>query len=345
MSDNRQVAPTPRSGTSLVAKFAEKYSVDANKLLDTLKSTAFRQRGDQQVSNEQMMALLVVADQYGLNPFTKEIYAYNDKGAIVPVVSVDGWLRIINEHPQFDGMEFRYAEDWDKPDRGRDCYDWIECVIYRKDRNRPTVVREYLDETYQAPRGKDGGYDGPWQTHTKRMLRHKAVIQCGRVAFGFAGVHDDDEARHVVERDMGPVQFAEVPQPQAKSQRTHAAAARPALAADVADADGVIPDVVQRQREPVQQTAAPVQRQSRRATQAAPEATGREPGADDEQFEQDAAAGEPVSESVLRILKTKMEQAALGEADMRTRFGFGFEGVTKQNYQLLVSWIEDPVSA
>jgi hypothetical protein len=31
------------------------------------------------VTDEQMMALLIVADQYGLNPFTKEIYGYPDK--------------------------------------------------------------------------------------------------------------------------------------------------------------------------------------------------------------------------------------------------------------------------
>ena len=42
------------------------------------------------------MALLIVADQYGLNPFTREIFAFDDKRAgIVPVVSVDGWSRIL----------------------------------------------------------------------------------------------------------------------------------------------------------------------------------------------------------------------------------------------------------
>jgi phage recombination protein Bet len=340
-------AVTPQR-TSLVVKFAEKYSVDSNKLLDTLKATAFRQRGDQEVTNEQMMALLVVADQYGLNPFTKEIYAYNDKGAIVPVVSVDGWLRIINEHPQFDGMEFNYAEDWNTPARGRECYAWIECVIWRKDRTRPTKIREYLDETYQAPRGQNGGYDGPWQSHTKRMLRHKAIIQCGRVAFGFAGVHDDDEAKHIVERDMGPADVVrDVPQPQSKSAK---AAASPAI--EHADQHGVIDmSAMQRQAEPVQQKTAAAQPKPR-ARAAAQQAqqqelpTSREPGADDEEFEQGGTPpADPVPDSVLRILKTKMEQAALGEADMRKKFGHGYEGVTKANYQAIVDWTADPLGA
>ncbi|WP_032251724.1 recombinase RecT, partial [Escherichia coli] len=44
----------------------------------------------------QFIALLIVANQYGLNPWTKEIYAFPDKqNGIVPVVGVDGWSRII----------------------------------------------------------------------------------------------------------------------------------------------------------------------------------------------------------------------------------------------------------
>lgn len=311
---------------SLISKFADRYSVDATKLMDTLKATAFRQRGDQVVTNEQMMALLVVADQYGLNPFTKEIYAYNDKGAIVPVVSVDGWLRIINEHPQFDGMEFQYAEEFEEPTAGKECYAWIECVIFRKDRTRPTIIREYLDETYQAPRGEKA-FAGPWQSHTKRMLRHKSIIQCGRVAFGFAGIHDDDEAKHIAERDMGQAEeVAPVKQPQSRSAR----AAAPAI--ERADQDGVIEDPVQRQAEPVQQTT----RQTQSKPRAKPAQAEREPGSDDG-FE-----GTPLSDSVKRILATKMEQCAVNESDLKKKFGWGLDGVTMENYPMVVEFVENP---
>ena len=98
--------------TSLVNRMAEKFSIDSDDLLQTLKATAFRQTGNTQISNEQMYALLIVSDQYNLNPFTKEIYAFPDKqGGIVPVVGVDGWNRISNEHSQFDGVEFVYSEE------------------------------------------------------------------------------------------------------------------------------------------------------------------------------------------------------------------------------------------
>lgn len=200
-----EIAVIQPQSTSLVARFADRFGVDKGKLLATLKATAFRQRGDRTViTDEQMMALLVVAEQYKLNPFTKEIFAFDDKGAIVPVVSVDGWARIINEHPALNGIEFRYSDTSTKQPRGKDCPDWCEVIIYRKDREHPTVVREYLDEVYQPPRGKDGGYDGPWQSHTKRMLRHKTVIQGARLAFGFAGIYDEDEAQRIVQPEQPP---------------------------------------------------------------------------------------------------------------------------------------------
>jgi len=179
-----QVATLPQQSNqppSLLAKMATKYSVDPAKMLTTLKATAFK--GD--VSNEQMMALLIVSDQYGLNPWTKEIYAFPDRqNGIVPVIGVDGWSRIINSHEQFDGINFKQDDE--------SC----TCTIYRKDRAHPVEVTEYMSECKRNV--------GPWQSHPKRMLRHKAMIQCARLAFGFVGVYDQDEAERIVERDITP---------------------------------------------------------------------------------------------------------------------------------------------
>ena len=167
---------------SLIATMANRFGVDQDKMLTTLKATAFR--GD--VSTEQMMALCIVANQYGLNPWTKEIYAFPDRNGIVPVVGVDGWSRIINEHPQCNGIQFADADDGS----------WIECTIHRKDRQFPTTVREYMSEVKRDT--------GPWKSHPRRMLRHKALIQCARVAFGFGGIYDQDEAERIV--DVTPLQ-------------------------------------------------------------------------------------------------------------------------------------------
>ena len=170
---------------------------DGADLISTLKATAFK--GD--VTDAQMTALLVIANQYGLNPWVKEIYAFPDKqNGIVPVVGVDGWSRIMNEHPQFDGIEFEQSTIMADMPGAKPAPEWMECRIYRKDRTRPIVVREYLDEVYRPPfPGKYGPVNGPWQSHTKRFLRHKTMIQCARLAFGFGGIYDQDEAERIAE--------------------------------------------------------------------------------------------------------------------------------------------------
>lgn len=180
-----EVATTDRKA-SLLAKFGDKYSMDPKTFLDTVQKTVFKDAKNM----EQVATLLMVADQYGLNPITKEIMAFPDKGGgVVPVVGVDGWNRIAQQHPQFDGVEFRYSTDEVVPDGGKRCPTWVECVVYRKDREHPVVIREYLDECYRKT--------GPWQSHTKRMLRHKALIQGYRTAFGFHGIYDEDEAQRM----------------------------------------------------------------------------------------------------------------------------------------------------
>ena len=170
-------------------KLAARFDLGHNgaELIETLKATAFKG----QVTDAQMTALMVVANQYGLNPWTKEIYAFPDRqNGIVPVVGVDGWARIINDHPQFDGMDFEQD--------GESC----TCSIYRKDRSRPTRVTEFLAECKRDT--------APWKSHPRRMMRHKAMIQAARLAFGYGGIYDQDEAERIVERNMGPAAVVDI---------------------------------------------------------------------------------------------------------------------------------------
>lgn len=178
------LATVPQRG-GLLVRFGDRYGVDPKQLMSTLRATAFQT--DKPVTNEQLMALLIVAEQYGLNPFVRELYAFADRKGIVPVVSVDGWSRIINQRPELDGIEFVWPDDGSST--------WCECVMYRKDRAHPVRVREYLEE---CSRGTE-----PWKRWPRRMLRHKALIQAARVAFSFAGICDEDEARPIIDVTPG----------------------------------------------------------------------------------------------------------------------------------------------
>ena len=166
--------------TTLASKLATQFDLGAGDgILDTLKKTAFKGN----VTDDQMAALLIVANQYKLNPWTSEIYAFPSNGGIVPVVGVDGWARIINGNAQFDGMEFEQDSE--------SC----TCKIYRKDRSHPVSVTEFMEECKRNTQ--------PWKSHPRRMLRHKAMIQAARLAFGFACIFDEDEAERIKDAKDG----------------------------------------------------------------------------------------------------------------------------------------------
>lgn len=171
----RQAQAKPRTALEAMAARLE---VSPTTLQETLVNTVFSACR----SKEEFVALVIVANTYGLNPLLKEIYAFPTKGGgITPMVSVDGWIRLMNTHPQHDSIEFE-----DHVDEAGGVYA-IEATIYRKDRERPTKIIEYLSECK--------GTTAPWQKSPLRMLRHRALIQCARIAYGFSGlVSDEGEA-------------------------------------------------------------------------------------------------------------------------------------------------------
>ena len=175
----------PSQKQSALSVMAGKFSVEPIKLLDTLRATLMPK-----ATNEELLAFVVTANQYDLNPFTKEIYAFPGRsGGITPVVSVDGWIKLMNRHPQFDGIQFRTDDVDGKPFS-------VTATIYLKDRSRPVEITEFFSECNRNSE--------PWKVNPRRMLRHKALIQCARVAFGFSGIVDDEEAVPQVQVNVTP---------------------------------------------------------------------------------------------------------------------------------------------
>jgi phage recombination protein Bet len=189
-------AIVPVQKPMLLDVMAEKYSLRPEEFSKTVRATC----GLATATAEQFAAFLIVAKTYDLNPILKEIYAYPAKGGgIVPIVSIDGWVNLVNSHGACDGFEFEMVHD----DKG----DLVACTckMYRKDRKHPVTVTEYLSECRRATE--------PWKM-AHRMLRHKSLIQAARYAFGFAGVYDEDEGRVIADAvDVTPKAAPRVPSP------------------------------------------------------------------------------------------------------------------------------------
>ena len=161
---------------SALKLMAAKLNIDPDRLFSILKNTVFQKAND-----DELGALVLVANEYSLNPLLKEIYAFPAKGGgIVPIVSVDGWNKMLLRQESFDGIEFEFQQSDDgKP---------VTCTatVFIKNRSHPVKLTEYFAECY---RNTD-----PWNNMPHRMLRNRTLCQAARLAFGFAGVYDPDEA-------------------------------------------------------------------------------------------------------------------------------------------------------
>jgi phage recombination protein Bet len=170
----------------IVERAIERSMMSRDAFTTALHQTAFQ--GLKVWSQTDLERLLVTAERYGLNPLNREIFAlgagHDPMEPILLVVGVDGWSKILNSHPEFDGMSFVESQT---------CIDdvpqWIECTIHRKDRAVAISVKEFFQEVR--------GEHMAWLTHPRRMLRHKALVQCARLSFALSGIYDPDEAKRV----------------------------------------------------------------------------------------------------------------------------------------------------
>ena len=148
---------------------------DYEELYGILKNTIMPK-----ASNEEMAAFALVCSSYKLNPLTREVYAFPTKtGGIMPMIGIDGWLKIAHQHEDYAGMSWTEGVEADG-DR------WCECTVFLKSTpDHPVTIREYLSECKQNT--------PVWAQRPKRMLRHRATIQAIRYALGISGVSDSDD--------------------------------------------------------------------------------------------------------------------------------------------------------
>jgi hypothetical protein len=80
---------------------------------------------------------------------------------------------LIHRQPTFQGIAFNQS-----PETEDGIPIWMECTIYRSDLTHPVTVREYYAELKTE--------HPMWSQMPNRMLRHKTLQQCARLAFGIA---------------------------------------------------------------------------------------------------------------------------------------------------------------
>lgn len=124
-----------------------------------------------EVPAKRILALLRTSKQYQLDPLQEEVLLTQYDDSWQASISVDAWIKLINRQPAFEGITF-----CESPETDQGLPIWMECTIYRSDRAIPITIREYLSEVKNESE--------IWKKMPRRMLRHRALQQCARLAIG-----------------------------------------------------------------------------------------------------------------------------------------------------------------
>ncbi len=119
-----------------------------------------------------LKSILTKAKRYQLNPLLGQIdWEPNEENHWEIYIPIDGWIAMIHRESSFKGLAFDQS-----PETENGIPIWMECTIYRSDLSHPLTVREYYAELKTN--------HPVWQQIPRRMLRHKTLQQCARLAFG-----------------------------------------------------------------------------------------------------------------------------------------------------------------
>ena len=104
-------------------------------MLNTLRNTVAPG-----LTDPEFMLFAEMCKATGLNPATKEIWAIKAGGRLQLMTGINGFLKIANSHPAYDGMEVEVERD----DKGNLIA--ATAKVYRKDRRFPSIATAYMAE-------------------------------------------------------------------------------------------------------------------------------------------------------------------------------------------------------
>jgi len=163
-------------------------------------------------TDAEFQQFMYLCNTYGLDPMTKEIYfiKYNSGGTPTIITSRDGYLKIANQHPAFDGIEsdvvyktdtlikrdngslhITYGLDHMAFAKGEDSKGLTGafCSVFRKDRSIAMSVFVSARDYYK----KDNKI---WNQYPHAMILKVAEAQALKRAFSISGLVTKEEVDH-----------------------------------------------------------------------------------------------------------------------------------------------------
>ena len=165
----------PGQQLSIISTYAATRHMEKEALIAVL----FKTIAPDNATMEDLIGFLQLAHRFDLDPFAREIFMIKSRGKIQTYVGIDGYTKIVNRQPEYDGCTFTYDQDSDGGITA------VTCTMYRKDRSHPMAVTEFLAECLPPTPSE------AWKRSPGRMLRHRAFVQAARLTFGISGALDE----------------------------------------------------------------------------------------------------------------------------------------------------------
>ena len=170
---------------------------------------AIRNTVAQGADDSELQMFLALATKYDLDPFAKEIWFVQMKGRNSIITGRDGYLKIANRNPNFDGMESDIVCAGDKFYKEgsiiRHAYNSSNrgpiigayAVVYRKDRSHPAY--------FFAPFKEYNKNSSVWTQYPSAMIIKVAESMALKRAFSISGLVTEEEIGNG-DNDVKPVQ-------------------------------------------------------------------------------------------------------------------------------------------
>jgi len=180
--------------------------------VETIKRTVAKD-----ASGPELEMFLHLSRTYGLDPFAKEIWFIKMDRTPTIFTSRDGYLKIANRDPHFQGMEADVVYEGDSFRKTKDGVDHVYgvrdrgqpigayCFVHRDDRDYPTYI--------YAP-FKDYNKGGNWNKYPHAMILKVAEAQALKRAFCISGLVTREEIEEEPEEQRPVTRRAAAPAPQ-----------------------------------------------------------------------------------------------------------------------------------
>jgi hypothetical protein len=155
---------------SIASTAAAQLGVEPNKVCELLRNVWKTSRGSDPLSDHELFQGMSLIARFELDPITREIYVTRDgKGRLLTIVGIDGWIKILDRTPHYDGFdqELEFSED------GKTLIA-VETTIFSKERSRPAKYKAYANE-YARVSGMVAK-SMPWHMLRLFSLRHAARL-------------------------------------------------------------------------------------------------------------------------------------------------------------------------